>query len=187
MARVGRKRKAGRRTASGQLAREHVNYAALAALQPHRRDLPLEVRLSQDATTEIGRLFLWKRITEEQYLAGQEYERRIGAYRATIAGPHGLVGITGWSGCNPDVCRRNGNECECSRRAHAYQELSDVINQQGRRVELVTNRIVGSGEKVTYLELPLLRMGLGALAGHLRLTERGKRAYARNAQSTIDY
>jgi hypothetical protein len=185
--RAGRKRKSGRRTASGPLAREHVNYAAMAALQPHRRRLPVEARLSQDATTALGRLFLCGKIWEPQKLAGEEYTRRVGSARATMAGP-GRMGPHGrWSGCNPDGCRADLDGCECYRRIAAYQELFQVVNRCGHRVEIMVKRVISDADldetTLSGDELDMVRIGLSALAAHLRLTERGKRAYARNAQS----
>ncbi len=173
--RAGRKRKQGRRSASGHLAREFVNYAAMAAEQPHRRCLPSKVRLSQDATTELGRLYLCDKITEPMYLAGEEYSRRIEAYRATTGGPRAMIISSRWSGCNPDLCRIDVQECECYRRTLAYQELFEVVNQCGHRVERVIRRIIGQDEPISSFELNLLSIGLTALAKHLHLSERGRR------------
>ncbi len=181
LARPGRKRKSGRRTASGHLAREHVNYAALAAEQPHRRGLPVEARLSQDAVTELGRLSLVRLITETQKLAGEEYARRTAAYRAVVGGPPGTARSSFLAGCNPDSCSYDPDgRCECRRRVTEYQELFQVVNQCGRRVEMAVKRVVAHNEAPDAWELALLSLGLTALAAHLRLTERGKRLGSRN-------
>lgn len=171
--RKGRKRKSGYRTPSGQLVRQYVDYRKMAAEQPHRRDLPGRARLSQEATTSLGRLHLFGKIPEAWVLAGYEYARRIGAYRATTSGPRATAGNGHWGGCNPDLCRADMAECECDRRTKAYQELFEVVNKCGRRVERVVNKIVAHDEELGGFELNLLSIGLEALARHLRLAERG--------------
>ena len=180
MARVGRKRKSGRRHANGELAHPAVNYGALAALQPHRRSLPVNARLSQDATTELGRAFLRGQITEAEHLAGQEYARRIGQYRATVCGPRTTAGAGRWSGCNPDLCRFEGGDCECLRRRRDYQEFQEVIAKAGRRVEMAVNRVVAHDQTPIFHDIYLLSLGLSALARHMRLTNRQKNATQRN-------
>ncbi len=174
MARAGRKRKQGRRSPNGDLARPAVNYAALAALQPHRRVLPPDARLSQDATTELGRAFLRRQITEPEHLAGQEYARRIGQYVATIAGPRAGVGTGRWPGCNPDLCLEDGSDCECRRRLRDYQEFHEVVARCGRRVEIAVNRIVQHDQTPVFSDIYLLSIGLSSLARHMRLTNRQK-------------
>lgn len=180
MARAGRNRKAGRRTANGELARPAVNYRAMAALQPHRRALPEDARLSSEATTELGRAFLRGQITEPEHLAGQEYARRIGQYRATVCGPRATSGAGRWSGCNPDRCRLDGGDCECLRRRRDYQELQEVVAGEGRRVEMAVNRIVAHDQEPSLNDIILLSVGLSALARHLHLTNRQKSLPSRN-------
>lgn len=180
MSRAGRKRKSGRRHANGELAHPAVNYGALAALQPHRRGLPVNARLSQDATTELGRAFLRGQITEAEHLAGQEYARRIGQYRATVCGPRAGAGSSRWSGCNPDLCRLDGGSCECLRRRQDYQEFQHVVAMQGRRVELAVGWVVSHDRVPMKDEIALLSIGLSALARHMRLTNRQKSVGSRN-------
>lgn len=163
---MGRKRKHGRRHPGGQLIQPAVNYRAMAALQPHRRGLPDPE--SEHATTELGRMFLQNKITEPQFLAGQEYARRIGQYRATICGPRTTVGAGRWPGCNPEFC---SDECECLRRKQDVQELQEVIMEKGLAVEIVTRHVVAYDLPVVS-NLNYLHLGLQALATHLHLTNR---------------
>ena len=178
--RRGRKRKSGYRQPNGQLVRQpqEINYSHLAAEQPHRIGLPEDSRLRQEAETEIGRLYLKKQIGEPQYLAGQEYARRVGAYLASIGVPSGTAGSGRWSGCNPDLCRNEPDQCECARRLRDYQEFHEVIAKCGRRVEMVMKRVVINGDSPGSYELGILVVGLMALSRHMHLTARGKSRYA---------
>ncbi len=173
--RKGRKRKSGYRQPNGQLVRQVIDYTKLAAEQPHRRDLPADQRLSHDADTELGRLYLKKQIAEPQYLAGQEYARRVGAYMATICPPHNMTVSGRWSDCNPDLCRKEPDECECARRLRDYQEFHEVVAKCGRRVEMIMKRVVINGLSPGNYELGILLVGLMALSKHMHLTMRGKR------------
>ncbi len=183
--RAGRKRKQGLRTPNGELARPAVNYGALAALQPHRRDLPEEARLSQDATTELGKAFLRGLITEAEHLAGQEYARRRGQYMATVCGPRTIAGTSRWSGCNPDECLALAidgahHSCECQRRRQDYQEMQQVISRCGRKVEAALGWVIAYDRVPMADEVYLLSIGLRALARHMRLTNGHKALTSRN-------
>lgn len=175
--RRGRKRKSGYRESNGRPQREVIDYTKLAAEQPHRRDLPEKHKLSQDADTQIGRLYLKDQISEPQYLAGQEYERRVGAYMATICGPQALAGSGKWSGCRPELCRAYPDLCECARKLRDYQEFHEEIAKCGRRVEMVMKRVVINRLPPGSYELGILVVGLMALCRHMRLTARGKSRY----------
>ncbi len=180
LARPGRKRKSGRRTASGHLAREHVNYAALAAEQPHRRGLPAELRTHPDAVTELGRLALLGLITQPQKLAGEEYSRRVGAYRATIAPPSQL-GARGRSfECNPIGCGLEPEKCTCERRKGELRVLLDVLTDCGGRVKIATEMVCIEDQRATEAVLGYVTLGLAALANRLGLTKHGKSANVRN-------
>lgn len=176
--RKGRKRKSGYRHPNGELKTKTIDYMKLASEQPHRRGLPADYRLSHDAETELGRLYLKKQITESQYLAGQEYARRVGAYMATICAPHGMVGSGRWSGCNPDACRKEPDQCECTRRLRDYQEFHEVTAKCGRRVEMVMKRVIVNGNTPGNYELAILLIGLSALTRHMHLTARSKSRYS---------
>lgn len=176
--RKGRKRKSGYRQPNGQLRREKVDYMKLASEQPHRRALPATQRLSHDADSVLGRLYIKKQVSEPQYLAGQEYSRRVGAYLATICPPVAMAGSGRWSGCNPELCRSDPNDCECAHRLRDYQEFHEVIANCGRRVEMVMKRVIVNDNEPGNYELAILVVGLSALSRHMHLTERGKLRYA---------
>lgn len=91
----GRKRKEGKRTASGQLSRSKGERAkrgqhdvrSVALAQPHRAWLAENRRTDQRAESEIGRLCLGGRITEAQYWAGDRWARLIGEFHQVLATP----------------------------------------------------------------------------------------------------
>jgi hypothetical protein len=101
--RKGRKRKSGRRTPSGAIARKPVDYRSMAALQPHRIRLPEALRSDEKAESVLGCLNLIYRIskrtaanrpgiTDEQYEAGRRYRRLVGAYLAHVGAPRSTAG-----------------------------------------------------------------------------------------------
>jgi len=167
MARAGRKRKYPRNIAPA------VNYRAMAALQPHRRGLPEAHRLDQKAATRLGCLCLVGMITEAQYLAGLDYAHATGQYLSTVEAPRSLSGSGGGYDCKPDSCP--AGSCECLRRVVRYDELYCVLAKAGRRPLIEVNRVAVHNQRSS--ELEVLRIGLNALARHLRLTNDRKSAY----------
>lgn len=92
MAKRGRPRKAGQRTASGQLSRstiavlERGEREAVMA-QPHRAGLPEELRMDQRAESVIGRMFLTGAITEAQYWAADRWRALVAQFHVVLATP----------------------------------------------------------------------------------------------------
>lgn len=161
--RKGRKRKSGRRTASGDIARKPVDYRAMAAEWPHRRTLPEAVRSSELGENEIGRLHLRKRISESQREAGREFSRIVEAHRSAISAPRGSVGNGQGKDCNPAKC----DPCHCERRMKRYRAATTALQLKGQAVYNVTYRTAVSDEPCQDYEIDDLRTGLGALARHL--------------------
>ena len=177
--RRGRKRKSGPRNKNGRLIPQ-INYRALAAEQPHRRDLPKDARLRAEGFNELGRLYLKGIITEPEYLAGQEFARVTAMYRATIGPPRALAGAGGGYVCNPEPCREEPQYCACAQRRLAYMVLHDVLSAAGRRVLIAVKHVVIE-DKHPAAEYQLFAIyGLIRLARHLGLTERGKSRYNTN-------
>lgn len=161
--RKGRKRKSGRRTASGDIARVRIDYRAMAEGWPHRRTLPEAVRSSELGESEIGRLYLRKRITESQREAGRQFSRIVEAHRSAICAPRGSTGNGQGRECNPAKC----DPCHCERRMKRYRAATLALQLSGQAVYNVTYRTAVSDEACQDYELDDLRCGLTALARHL--------------------
>lgn len=191
--RRGRKRKSGRRTASGALARPQVDYRAMAEDWPHRKSLPEALRASELAESEIGRLclvwriheaknanerasVLWDKpvpgITDEQFEAGRQFYRIVEAHRSAISAPRGSCGNGQGRDCNPSQCRADKvsdptTSCRCERHIKRYLAATTALQLKGQAVYNVTYRTAVSDEPCQEPELDDLRTGLSALARHL--------------------
>jgi hypothetical protein len=167
MARAGRKRKQGRRHPSGKLVRQAsaVNYRAMAAEQPHRRDLPVDKRQDRLAASNFGRMHLTGRINELQHLAGERYAMVVGAYRATIQGPKAMSGSGRGYEC---VCARSdvAEQCECHRRRAAYERAFVALHCAGRPALMTVNAAAVQDQSCPVAGILELRTGLDALAKH---------------------
>lgn len=182
LARSGRKRKQGRRTSSGDLARvPAINYRALAALQPHRRWLPADKREDHRAATLLGSLNLLYRpataygaergITDQQAEAGRQYAVAVGRYRASIGTPSAIAGAGRGYGCDPTLCLSTdsdkADECECFNRRSRYMGMDEALAQAGRKAQLAVN---DCAIREQIVDIRALRRGLDALAKHIGLT-----------------
>lgn len=163
---LGRKRKSGRRNRSGDLVREKVDYRLLAALQPHRRDLPETARLSEKAGTVLGNLNLTGCISDQQHEAGRLYAADCGAYFATIGVPTGIAGGGRGYDCRGErVC----DDCECLRRKARYNAAFEAVMAAGQRAAKSVAHVAVHGKPVLG-ELIYLSRGLSALVRHYGLT-----------------
>ena len=170
--RAGRKRKSGPRDSNGRLKAPAVNYRALAAEQPHRKWLPEAARLDQRADSVLGCLYLNKHISEELYLAGEIYARRMGAYRATIEGPRALAGNGRGYDCRPSGCQVEPDICECARRRRDFNELFQVLTRAGHKELMTVSKVVVYNQNCMAGEIKTLRTGLSALARYLSFLTR---------------
>lgn len=184
--RKGRKRKSGRREANGRPQRVPVDYRSMAALWPGRRDLAVDVRSSERAGSELGRLNLrWQAheareahlrpyektpppgISEDQYEAGRRYAVIVGAYRAMIGVPAHLEGggrgydCVGDARCPPDTCI-------CKARQERYDDAYCSIRTHA--AHLAVNAVAIHDQAISPDLVIHLREGLSALARHLGLT-----------------
>jgi hypothetical protein len=183
MAKAGRKRKSGYRTASGALARPKVDFRAMAAGQPHRSWLPVDKQLDQKADSPLGALNLIGVLTDDQYLAGQRFSVIVGEYRAQLGGPTAVAGSGRGYDCNPLGCADEGGMCECLRRKNRYEGCYEILHEAGRKVLMVVNRVVLHGQRCMSGELESLRCGLNVLGRHLGLTGTRKSVHAGNRNS----
>lgn len=209
--RHGRKRKQRIKLAGGKVVttvERPVDYRALTAMQPHRRDLPDP--LDDKAGTVLGELLLLGRLGQHSfnratgkyqpsqearklYQAGIDFAGLVGAYHAVITSPRGTAGAGRGEDCNGDICQklvvaaakgdqRAGEEleqsCKCQSKTRrydgAYRALLRTTHDPifGHKVLNVVGRVAVYDELCTDDMLPVLTMGLRALAGHF---ENGRR------------
>lgn len=163
ISRKGRKRKSGRRTPCGDLARERrPDDRLLAALQPHRRALPEKHRLSEKAVTVLGRLNLFGRITDEQLEAGRKYAAGVNAYRAVIGAIDPLMAAApGFGKGIPDD--------EAKRRKEVYDAAFEILQDLGNKPIRAVNR-AAVYEDACYGTLDDLLLGLSTLVRFYGLT-----------------
>jgi hypothetical protein len=157
MARRGRKRKSGRRYASGELLRARVDFRELAALQPHRVWLPQGKRLDQKAASPLGCLNLLGVISHRQYLAGIRYAVIVGKYRAVIETPRATAGTGRGYDCTGDLqCgRKLGRICECRQRKQRYDAAFAAVIEAGQPAARAVARVAVHGETCPQGELSL--------------------------------
>jgi len=175
--RKGRKRKSGRRTASGALARSPVDYRAMAADWPHRRSIAGGLGATERGESYLGRLNLANRISDDLYESGLRYSRIVGSYLAMAAAPKGTSGSgRGFYECLGDKnCPVEPMKvCICKLRTDAYMDAHDAISQctgkQARVTHMIINRVVIQDQPCSDEELTHLWNGLNALAVHFGLT-----------------
>lgn len=167
--RKGRKRKSGRRTPSGALARVRVDYREMAADWPDRRGLPEALRTHERAGSVLGRLNLKKRISDHAYEAGTRYSVIVGAYRAMIGVPAGVGGNgRGYVCGGAEVCIFS--MCTCLARQQRYDEAYCSIRTHA--AHLAVNAVAIHDQDISPDQLAALREGLAALARHFGLTGR---------------
>jgi len=170
--RKGRKRKSGRREPSGRARRAPVDYRAMAAKNPDRRGLPEALRTHERAGSALGRLNLKKRISDNEYEAGQRYSVIVGAYRAMIGVPGHLSG-GGWGfDCGGFGCPDNPDACICLARKNRYDAAYCTIRTHA--AHMAVNAVAIHDHDIPPDELVHLRVGLSALARHFGLTAKGK-------------
>jgi hypothetical protein len=176
--RKGRKRKSGRRTASGDIARVAVDYRSMAAAWPDRQCLPEALRTSEKAGSVIGRLNLLKAISDEMYEAGRRYAQIVGAYLSMANAPRGMAGsgrgydCTGAATCPVDTC-------VCLKRTQNYNDAYTSVSKagtpaQGRSAHMALKRAVIFDEILPDNMIDPLKLGLSALARHFGLTNQRK-------------
>lgn len=176
--RRGRPRKAGPRYKSGRLNVRRLSDDKLAALQPHRRDLPESERLSPKAITTLGQLNLQRRITNEQFEAGERYQQVVNAYRAVIASHDPCCqALPGWGRMlsAEEAERRtvayDDATCALDQCARDWRNIPDGLNRLrfGHEAVKWVNRVAIYGETCPISAFPALVCGLQALVIHFGL------------------
>jgi hypothetical protein len=159
--------------------------------QPHReREFPpVQVRRLRDAAlsglrdpewgTELGRLYLARRISEAQYAAGKWWVETAAWYHQAL-GVQPLRSASvelGRGGSSPDPDSMRGKELAVreAERAERYFEAHSVLMNAGQGAERAVRDVCESGLAcVSSADLMALRVGLLALAVHRGLTDRNK-------------
>jgi hypothetical protein len=186
--RKGRKRKSGRRTPSGAVARrDPVDYRSMAALQPHRIRLPEALRSDEKAESVLGCLNLIYRIskrtaanrpgiTDEQYEAGRRYSVLVGAYLAHVGAPRSTAGSgSGSHACPTGACEKCKAITDQYMRAHeAIGKKCTGIPRIARETHQAVNWVVIDDNLCNAEQLEWLKRGLSALARHFGLTNQRK-------------
>lgn len=173
--RKGRKRKSGRRTESGQLARVSVDYRVMAESWPHRRDVPAAQRSSERAESVLGRLNLNTRINGPEYEAGRRFAVIVGAYRAVIGTPRGMSGSGKGYACNPSACLMDSAHCLCELRTARFRDATRALQLAGQNAYNFTYRTAVTDLECQTDALVHLRAGLSVLAKHFGLVGKGRK------------
>ncbi len=180
---AGRKRSRGNREPNGRLQREDkpVDTRLLAAVMPHRRDLPLHSQDDPKAESIFGRLLLKGKITGRQYAAGIRYRDIVLRYRAVMSVPShtppSMAGIIvgAWRG------GRGLSEEEVADRRDAYNGAFEALESGAgnRGARAVAHVCIFERE---HFDLKVLQCGLNVLVAHFELTNRANQPYVRNIQ-----
>jgi len=172
--RHGRRRRSGPRHPSGDLILQRETPAARAAAMPHRRALG-DNAVDQLAENELGRALLRNDINAQQHTAGVEYERVWRRYMAVLDGPRrpssghpaddcgGCLGMVGTASCMCEVRKREWMAANRALRLSGWAALIVV-----QKIALHDQGVGHSG----FDDLPVLRLGLDALATHFGLISR---------------
>ena len=180
LGRAGRHRKRRARYPSGRIKPDEKkpDDRIRASRQPHRRNLPPDVRLSEKAESPLGRLNLRGAITDEQLEGGRLYAVIVGQYRSVIEAPRSTAGSGRGSGC-VENCSLLANpfgdglvRCTCLEARRRYDAAFEAVAKVGRRPLMEVNLVAVQGAELPPEHLVYLDVGLTALARHFGLTGR---------------
>jgi hypothetical protein len=161
--RKGRKRKSGRRTSTGRLIAERVDFKGFIAAQPHRNWLPAALQQHERAGDVLGCLNLKKLISDNGYEAGRRFSVIVGAFRQVIGAPRGTAGGGRGYGCNPSDCQNLGELCICEQRTANYWNACAYLQSAGQKAYNVTYQVVISEMIPEPSQMAELTQGLAAL------------------------
>ncbi|ABS68929.1 hypothetical protein Xaut_3702 [Xanthobacter versatilis] len=175
---AGRKRKAGRRTADGRLAKKPRpqrvrDITDVATSQPHRSWLKEGQRRDQRAESTLGRMFLADLITEPECWAGERLRSIIREFHVVIAAP-----ITASTAA---IMVAEGMEIPAeadhlaAERPETEEEKRDRVLAQHAGAMAVLDRLEWGRQITSELDALLMR---DAEPEHLRLVKAGLHALA---------
>ena len=179
---AGRKRKPGRRYASGDLVREvETPPAAIRRL----RDAALAGMQDARWGAEIGRLYLAGRVTSEQYGAGCRWADLASRHSVALCSRAGTASSSDFNRSRgaPSDPDSEAGELEAKRHLkdlERYQKALVVIARHGASVTQAVKRLCEEDQHLSFLEFGHALFGLNELAIHFGLTTHGKSAYLGN-------
>lgn len=179
---AGRKRHIRNREPNGRAQRERaVDTKIVAAVMPHRLEVPEALRDDAKAESVFGRLLLNGKISRQQYYAGIRYRDIVMRYRAVMSIPsHSPPSMSGII-VGPQSGGRLLGEVEIADRRDdyngAYEALESGAGNRGAR----TVAHVAIYEREHY-DLQVLKCGLNVLLAHFELTNQRKSIYVGNAR-----
>lgn len=182
---AGRKRKQGRRTADGRLAKAPRPVRAKAVTdvvtsQPHRRWLKEDRRFDQRAESALGRLYLAGKITEPECWAGERFRSILREFHVILASPVTMSSAA--------IMVAEGVEAPAeadylaAERPETEEERRERVLAQFGAASAVFDRLEASKQVVSDIDALLMRdvapsnigplkSGLKALAAFWRMTE----------------
>jgi hypothetical protein len=173
---VGRKRRQGikrqpdGRTHPDSRADRGIDPKVIAARQPHRQGIPIDVVHDPAAESNFGKLFLQKHISQVQYQAGLNWRMIVQRYRAVISAPRpDAVSMSGvivgpWGGSGEI------DKAEALDRRKKYNEAFEALHSGAGHRGCVAVNHWAIGDRGDYA-LRYLICGLNALALHFKLTK----------------
>jgi len=180
--RKGRPRKTGPRHKNGHLKPAMAESPReRAAHMPHRRGLG-EQSSDPAAESELGRMRIRGEVSEPEETAGYVYGRMWRGYVSTLDSPRspgeGQGRVGSCSGCSePEMMRW----CACALRRRIYAEAASVLVSTGSGVSPQVHAVVILDRPCS--DVPLLRLGLSALAAHYGLVNARKSAYRKRTSA----
>jgi len=153
---------------------------------PHRRGLG-EQALAPAAECELGRMRIRGEVSEPEETAGYVYARMWRGYVATLDSPRGPgVGQGRVSACAGCPSPEDRKWCLCDMRRRVYLEAANALVSTVCGAGPLVHAVVILDKPCRFEHLPLLKLGLTALALHYGLerplTNQRKRTY-QNARS----
>lgn len=175
---AGRKRKSGRRYASGDLVRE-VETAPSAIRR--LRDAALAGMADARWGAQIGRLYLAGRLTSEQYDAGCRWAALASRHSAAIGSRAGTNSPSDFNRSKGTPVDPDSPAGEMEARRHLkdlerYQKALVVLARHGVSVRMAIRRLCEEDLHLTFLEFGHALFGLNELAIHFGLTGQSKSA-----------
>lgn len=140
--------------------------------QPHRRDLPSDLRSSEKAATPLGQLNLLGFLTNEQHEAGERFQVIVGEYLSSIASPTAGNRSGGGYDCFPEQCQLNRRYCECRMRKDRFMEACGNLLAIDHKAGVAVSHVAVHAQKCPLGYFRWLRMGLDALVDYFKLNAR---------------
>jgi hypothetical protein len=171
---AGRSRKIRRRHPCGQPVHERADEREIVFNQPHRREFPEAIRADQRCVDVLGRLNLYKLISDEELEAARLYARIVRRMAQVLDAPSPHP-RSPELGIIPGRTLRELDDDEVARTRSAYESCYFVLHLLGRPILRAVCRIAIYGEQLPAgTTITDLRNGLAALVRHFGLTSYAK-------------